>query len=97
MFTGLYGIQKANLPKMPPHFQGEVLGGLAESEHRLGNTEQSRVWLQQIVANMPGTPYARRAEQWLAKPDSISKDNRLVCQTCHDPGRLKNRVAAMAK
>ena len=97
MFTGLYGAQKETLAKMPPHFQGEVLAGLAESEHHLGNAEQSRVWLRQIVANMPATPYERRAQQWLAKPESISTGNRVVCQTCHDAGRLKNRLAAIGQ
>lgn len=89
----MFRAQEQGLDKLPPHLKGEVLGGLADTEHRLGNTEQARTYLRRIVESMPDSPYERRARQWLEQPERISRDNRMMCLSCHDAGRLKYRIA----
>lgn len=96
MFTELEEQQRAGLDKFPVHFRGEVWSALAQSEQRLGNWAASKVHLERIVAKMDGTPYKTRAAAWLEKPESAGKTS-LTCLTCHDPGRLQNRLAAMQK
>ena len=34
------------MPLLPTHMRGELLGGLADVEHRLGNREQSRSYFE---------------------------------------------------
>jgi len=96
-YMAIYKVQEQMADKMPMHIKGELFAGLAEAERRMGDTEKSKAWLQRIVDTMQGTPYARVAGQWLANPDRIPESNRVMCQTCHDPGRLDNVLAAKKK
>jgi tetratricopeptide (TPR) repeat protein len=84
----LYKGQETFLDGMPLHFRGEVLAGLAETNQKLGDVEQAQVYLKRIAATMPNTPYARTAERWMAHPDAVPADQKIVCQSCHDAGRL---------
>jgi tetratricopeptide (TPR) repeat protein len=87
-YRALYKSQEKFADQMPVHLKGELFAGLAEAERRNANWEQAKVWLQRIVSTMPGTPYARVAGLWLANPDRIPEASRVMCQTCHEPGRL---------
>ncbi len=89
-YNVLYEEQGAQLENMPLHHQGEVLAGVAESEFRLGNRERADVFMKRIVQTMSGTAYARRAETWLSDPDAVNLRSKLVCQSCHEAGRLSN-------
>ena len=94
-YTFLYSAQEKELDELPLHLKGEVLAGIAEAELRSGNKQQGRAYLERILDTMPGTPYAQTAQQWITAPDSIAANNsRLVCQSCHDPGRLRNQLPA---
>ncbi len=95
LYEALYRAQETQIDKYPPHLKGEVLGGLADVEQQLGNQEQMRVWLTRIAEGMPGTSYQVRAKQWLENPEKITAKNRVLCLTCHEPGRLKPRLAAI--
>ena len=92
-YNFLYTAQEKGLEKLPLHLKGEVLAGVAEAELRSGNTAQAQVYLKRMIETLPDTPYARRAQQWLATPESVAASGRLICQSCHDPGRLKNVIA----
>src|SRR4030095_2213513 len=83
----LYTAQEKALENLPLHLKGEVLAGVAETELRSGNTSQAQTYLKRIVETMPDTAYARRAQQWLTNPNSVTATSRLVCQSCHGPGR----------
>jgi hypothetical protein len=87
-FGVLYKAQEAQLDKFPPHLKGEVLAGIAESELRMGNREAATTYLNKIAAGMPGTRYAQIAEAWMKSPESVTKKDRLACQSCHEGGRL---------
>ena len=92
-YNFLYTAQEKVLEGLPLHLKGEVLAGIAETELRFGNIPQAQTYLKRIVESMPDTAYARRAQQWLANPESVTATSRLICQSCHDPGRLKNVLA----
>ncbi len=91
-YNVLYEEQQAQLDNMPLHHRGEVLAGVAESEYRLDNRERADVFMKRIVETMPGTAYARRAETWLSDPSSVTLRAKLVCGSCHEPGRLSNAL-----
>lgn len=72
----------------PLHLKGEVLAGVAETEFRVGDRERANTYLNRIVNDMPGTPYAQKAATWLKSPETVTTNSRLICQTCHEAGTL---------
>jgi tetratricopeptide (TPR) repeat protein len=90
MYERLYKAQEQVLDRMPVHFRGETLAGLAETNLKLGNMEQARVYLKRISATLPNTSYAKTAELWLAHPESVDANEQIVCGTCHEAGRLRH-------
>jgi hypothetical protein len=93
LFKELASMQQPTIDRLPVHLRGELLAGLAQSAQRLGDWEDAKTYLNQIVAGMAGTPYERKAKRWLDEPASAEK-SALVCQTCHEPGRLENVLRA---
>jgi len=89
MYEWLYKAQEQVLDRLPVHLRGETLAGLAETNQKLGDLEQARVYLKRISASLPDTPYAETAKLWLAHPESVGADQQIVCGTCHDAGRLR--------
>jgi tetratricopeptide (TPR) repeat protein len=87
--------EDSRLDHLPEHFKAEVLAGQAQAAMRLGLQEEATKYLNEIVAKLPNTHYAATAEKWLADPASSSK-SQLVCQSCHEPNRLANRLKAIA-
>jgi hypothetical protein len=87
-FTKLYSVQSPALAQLPLHIKGELLAGLAETEFRAGDRTRATEVLNQIVKEMPDTAYAKSAAAWLAAPDKVTRDTKIACQSCHEPGRL---------
>jgi hypothetical protein len=87
-FAKLYSVQSPAIPQLPLHIKGELLAGVAETEFRVGDRTRASEVLNQIVKEMPGTAYAKTAATWLESPDKVTRDSKLVCQSCHDAGRL---------
>jgi hypothetical protein len=73
-----------------------VVAGLAQASQRLGRTSETKKFLEEVFATLPGTVYAARAKKWVDDPTAAAKVP-LTCQTCHDEGRLKNRLAQIDK
>lgn len=96
-FARLYAMQSRALPQLPLHIKGELLAGVAETEFRVGDRERATAALNQIIAEMPETPYAKSAAMWLGAPDKVTRDTKLVCQSCHQPGRLSSWMARQPK
>lgn len=92
-YGAMYQIQSPALPQLPLHIKGELLAGVAETEFRVGDRERATQLLNQIVKELPDSGYARTASAWLAAPEKVTKDSRLVCQSCHEPGRLSSWTA----
>lgn len=64
------------------HARGELLFGLAEGWHRLGEREKSRAHVDRLRAEASGSEYGRMAEQWLKDPTGASAKQR-GCVGCH--------------
>lgn len=90
----LYRQQADILEKMPLHMRGELLAGLTQSALRTGRTEAYADYLEQIVEKLPNTAYARMAKRWQENPEAARTEN-MSCKTCHAPGRLSTRLAAL--
>ncbi len=65
------------------HSRGELYGGLAVGYRLLGDRDNATKYLKRIVAELPGTPYAAKANEWLAHPDTVKKSDRF-CLGCHE-------------
>jgi hypothetical protein len=95
-YTALRALQQPAFDKYPPHFRGEVLAGLAQAELRLGDGEKGKTLAADLVAALPGTPYALFAQRMLDKPATVAKA-KLTCLTCHDSGRLQAVLERLPK
>ena len=80
----------------PLHFKGEILAGLAQTAQRTGRNDEYKEKLDFILEKLPGTPYAARAQRWKDQPELAARTS-MLCQTCHEPGRLAARTAALPK
>jgi hypothetical protein len=76
-------VLQASLPRwssMSEHSRGEVLGALADGWLMLGEGAKAGVFLERMMSELPGTPYARNAAQRRADPVSRAA---LTCLGCH--------------
>jgi hypothetical protein len=80
--------------RLPAQHRGELLAGLAQSAERTGRREEAQQHVDKMLALLKGTPYEKTASAWKADPASAAASN-LTCKTCHAPGRLSSRLAAL--
>jgi len=75
-------LQDPTFAMLPLHSRGELLGGLAEAWHGLGDTDKSRSYLARMAQELPDTIYAQRAREALA---TTPKSGALgtTCLGCH--------------
>lgn len=85
-YAALKELQKKEFDQLPVHLRGEVLAGLAQAAQRLGQNDFIQR-VKDVVAQVPGSIYATRAQKWLDNPASAAKTS-MTCQTCHEPGKL---------
>jgi len=67
-------LQTPVFSKLPVHWRGELLGGLAEAWNGLGDTKKLRGYLQRMMEEFPDTSYSRRAKELLSaapKPGAL--------------------------
>jgi tetratricopeptide (TPR) repeat protein len=95
-YSQLWKEQEAVIEKLPVHHRGEVLAGLAQSAQRTGRTDEAVQHLDRMLALLAGTQYEALARQWKTEPATAAGSN-LTCKTCHAPGRLSARIAALSK
>ena len=95
-YQQLWKLQGAAIEKLPLHHKGEVLSGLAQSAQRTGRNEEFSAQIDRILALIPNTAYATRAQQWKDDPSARALA-KLTCQTCHIPGTLAARLVEVAK
>jgi hypothetical protein len=93
-YQALWKQQERFADKLPVHLRGELLGGLAQSAQRTGHTKELAEYLDKILTLLPDTPYERAAKRWKEDPKAAT-DTRLTCLSCHAPGRLAARKAAL--
>ncbi len=90
----LWKLQGQALDRLPLHIRGELLAGLAQSAQRTGRKEQLDEYLDQIIEVLPDTGYERIAQQWKTDPLAAAKGN-ISCKSCHNDGRLSERIAKL--
>jgi hypothetical protein len=95
-YQQLWKLQGAMIEKLPLHHKGEVLSGLAQSAQRTGRNEEATAQVDRMLALLPNTPYATRAQQW-KDTASARTQVKLTCQTCHAPGTLSARLVEISK
>jgi hypothetical protein len=93
-YAALWKQQAAQVEKMPLHFKGELLAGMAQSAQRTGRSVESAEFVDKILTLLPKTPFEETAQQWKADPASAATTN-LTCKNCHSPGRLVVKLAAL--
>ena len=94
-YSMLWKQQGPAIDGFPVHFRGEVLAGMAQTAQRTGRAEEAAQFVDKLLA-MPGTPYEKLAKEWKADPAAAATTN-LTCKTCHGPGRLSAKIAALNK
>jgi hypothetical protein len=95
-YQSLWKQQASFVATLPVHVRGELLGGLAQSAQRTGRARESAQYVDKILTLLPDTPYASIARKWKNDPETAVRTN-LTCLTCHEPGRLAARRAALEK
>jgi tetratricopeptide (TPR) repeat protein len=94
-YHAMLAAQKDQVDQLPLHLKGELLGGLALTAQRTGKGDEAGPYLERIVKTMPGTAYATAAQRWIERPETRAKSS-VACHSCHEPGRLEARKAALA-
>lgn len=79
-FENALRLQQPYFARLSLHAKGELLGALAEGWARLGETEKSRAYLDQLIAELPDSKYAAAAGARLANPADRSP---MTCLGCH--------------
>lgn len=74
-------LQASYFATLPLHARGELLSGLADGWHRLGDEARARDYHQRIVRECAGSAYASDSEMWLNH--RVSTDSHATCQGCH--------------
>jgi hypothetical protein len=73
-------LQQPYLARLSTHAKGELLGGLAEGWSRLDEMEKSRVYLRQLVDELPDSKYAAAAK---ARLENQTDRSPITCLGCH--------------
>jgi hypothetical protein len=93
-YQAVWKSQGQFVPRLPQHLRGELLGGLAQSAQRTGRPRDAAQYVDKILDLLPGTRYEAVAKRWKDDPASAA-GTKLTCLTCHAPGRLAARRAAL--
>jgi tetratricopeptide (TPR) repeat protein len=95
-YQALWKEQARGVERLPLHMRGELLAGLAQSAERTGRAKEAAEYLDKLLAVAPDTAYARVAKLWKDDP-AAAAGTRLTCLSCHAPGRLAARQAALGE
>ena len=93
-YSLLWKFQGAGVDKLPVHFRGELLAGLAQAAQRTGRTQETAEYLDRLITSLAGTPYEAEAKRWKEDPASAA-NSRITCKNCHNPGRLSARLRSL--
>jgi hypothetical protein len=93
-YRNLWRLQSAAVEKLPLHMKGELLAGLAQTAERTGHKEETALYIDKMITLVANSPYETRAKKWKENPKLAARTS-VACQTCHEPGRLAARKAAL--
>lgn len=95
-YSLLWKFQGPAVDKLPVHFRGELLAGLAQSAQRTGRTEEAAQHLDRLITSLAGTQYEPEARRWKADP-AAAANSKITCKNCHNPGRLSSRLRELGQ
>lgn len=75
-------LQESIFGKLGDHPKGELLFGLAEGYHRLGNDEKARMYFERLIKDAPGSGHTENARTWMTT-GNLPKTEGLGCVGCH--------------
>jgi tetratricopeptide (TPR) repeat protein len=84
-YEKVLALQKPDWPNRPLHARGELLSGLADGWLRAGDPAKARAYMQRLVTETRGSPYANRAQDGLAADPRAAKLD-WHCIGCHVAG-----------
>jgi hypothetical protein len=79
-FEFVLSVSQPNWSTMSTHGRGEVLGALADNWLAVGETAKADAFLDRMISELPGTPYAQNASKRRADPSARVP---LTCLGCH--------------
>ena len=79
-FDYIVNVKSANWSGLAEHARGELLGALAEGWLQLGEAAKADIFLDRMIGELPGTPYALNAAQHRADRSVTAP---LTCLGCH--------------
>lgn len=81
-YEKVLALQEPYFKYLSEHARGELLFGLAEGLHRLGERDRARKHFDRLLVEAPSSQYGTMADAWLKNPsDALSK--RRGCAGCH--------------
>jgi len=93
-YATLWKAQAPAVDKIPVHFRGELLAGLAQSAQRTGRADESAQWVEKMLVLLQNTPYEATARKWKEEPQSAATST-VACKSCHEPGRLAPTISRL--
>jgi tetratricopeptide (TPR) repeat protein len=82
-YEKVLALQAPYFKYLSDHSRGELLFGLAEGLHRLGNRDRARIYFERLLSESRTSEYGSRAAAWLNDPSGASA-RRHGCVGCHD-------------
>jgi tetratricopeptide (TPR) repeat protein len=81
-YERVLAIQMPYFDTLGDHSKGELLFGLAEGYHRLGEHEKARASFERLMKDAPTSGQANKAREWLAT-GNVPKSAGPSCVGCH--------------
>ena len=103
-FNTLWKQQGAVIDKLPEHFKGELLAGLAMSAQQTGHKDEAVLYADKIIALIPDTAYGSRGKAMEGESRRRHADDvqvlprawAIVRTSCGDQGRELKRSGTIA-
>jgi tetratricopeptide (TPR) repeat protein len=81
-YEKVLALQAPYFATLGDHAKGELLFGLAEGYHRLGQHEKARAYFERILTDAPASGQTAKAREWLAT-GTVPKSIGTSCVGCH--------------
>jgi len=82
-YEKVLALQAPYFARLSVHARGELLFGLAEGLHRLGETERARRYFRRLLDETKGSEYEPKATEWLNGSPAGTRTAASGCVGCH--------------
>ena len=81
-YEKVLALQAPYFKYLSDHAQGELLFGLAEGLHRLGDRARARMYFERLTSEVKDSTYGKMADAWLKDPTGATA-RPSGCASCH--------------